>query len=122
MPSGAIACCWEETGATTTAYNQTMPKEVYVEWIEESTQLLYRAYVQITPKVTELANNLPEYTLISSQKKNKGIYLIIGMGKDGEVVIWVSNSKSSRNVADRKLYVVGKAKANAKPWVRPSDR
>lgn len=121
MPSGALACCWEEPTKTTTAYKQKMPKEVYVEWVEQKTQLLYRARVPITPEITKLANSLPSYTLISSQKRNKGIYIIVGMGVNGEVVIWLSNSRSSRNVADRKLYVVGKAKAYFQPWVAPDN-
>jgi len=123
MPSGAIACCWESTGATTTAMNQPMPKEIYVEWIEESTQLLYRAHVKISPDITKLANNLPSYTVISSQKKRTGIYLIVGMGKNGEAVIWLSNAKAGgSNISGRVLYVVGKAKAYSEPWIPPSKR
>ncbi len=122
MPSGSISCCWEETGATTTAYNQPMPKEVYVEWIEMKTQLLYKARVKIDPKITKLANNLPGYTVISSQKKRNGMYLIIGMGKNGESVIWLSNAKSATNKTGRVLYVVGKAKAYSEPWRAQSNR
>ncbi|MFV1985230.1 MAG: hypothetical protein ACC657_16905, partial [Thiohalomonadales bacterium] len=63
--------------------------------------------------------NLPGYTVISSQKKRNGMYLIIGMGENGESVIWLSNAKSATNKTGRVLYVVGKAKAYSKPWVAP---
>jgi len=122
MPSGSISCCWEEAGATTTAYDQSMPKEIYVEWIEQSTKLLYRAYVKITPEITKLAVNLPEYTRIRVNKKVKKIYLIIGLGKSGEVVVWLSNAPHGINISGRKLYIVGNEKAYSEPWVRPSDR
>ncbi len=123
MPSGALACCWEAAVKTTTAYNQPMPKEIYVEWIEESTQLLYRSHVKISPEITKLANNMPSYTVVSSQKKNNGIYLIVGMGKNGEAVIWLSNVRmDGSNISGRVLYVVGKAQAYSEPWIPPSKR
>ncbi len=120
MPSGSISCCWEATGATTTAYNQPMPKEIYVEWVEMKTQLLYKANIKISPEITKLAKSLPRITIGNKSKKEYGFVLIIGLGKNGEAVIWLSNFPNSRS--DRVIYVVGKAKAYSEAWVRPSDR
>ncbi len=122
MPSGSISCCWESTGATTTAMNQPMPKEIYVEWIEKSTQLLYRTHVKISPDITKLANNLPGYTWGGETTKEVDMTLIIGMGKGGEAVIWLSNARAAGNKTGRVLYVVGKAKAYSEPWIPPSKR
>ncbi|MBB1471389.1 DUF2931 domain-containing protein, partial [Pseudoalteromonas sp. SG41-5] len=62
IPSGAIGCCYGETRATVSVYDQKFPEKVAVEWLDKSENRIYFGEVAIDKNGYRLAKNLPSYT------------------------------------------------------------
>ena len=111
-PGGGLSCCWEEASSLSAAFDQPMPKQVRVSWLEKATHTRYRATVAIDENAGKMARNLPDYTYISSGEKSKpSLTLIIGMAPGGAVTIWIANITSADNVEGRVIRVIGQAQA-----------
>jgi len=111
-PGGGLSCCWEEASRLSSAFDQPMPKQVRVSWLEKATRMRYRATVAIDENAGKIARNLPDYTYISSGEKSKPyLTLIIGMAPGGAVTIWISNITKAVNVEGRVIRVIGQAQA-----------
>ena len=59
IPSGAIGCCYGETRATVSVYDQNFPEKVAVEWLDKSENRIYYGEVAIDKNGYKLAKNLP---------------------------------------------------------------
>ena len=116
VPVGTLSCCWGEAGAGSLIFNKQMPHSVHVEWLQEDESELYEASVTFPSNIDSRVRDLPPFTWISDGKQDKGIYLIVGMKPDGNVVVWLSNARSRHNRKDRVLYVVGRGQAQRRPW------
>ncbi|MDH4274722.1 MAG: DUF2931 family protein [Gammaproteobacteria bacterium] len=121
-PGGNLACCWEEEGASSGIFNESLPKHVYIEWIDLGDQLLYTADVDLVADVQKRAKEMTEVRDTESGFHEKGnIIIIVGMGEHGEVIVWLSNYPySGGTITGRVLDVVGKAQATARPWKPPA--
>ncbi|MFK3858853.1 DUF2931 domain-containing protein [Pseudoalteromonas rhizosphaerae] len=96
IPSGAIGCCYGETRATVSVYDQKFPEKVAVEWLDKSENRIYFGEVAIDKKGYKLAKSLPYFTLSTGEVfKEIKPYLIVGMGESGEIKVWVSNTPSA---------------------------
>lgn len=116
VPAGSVACCWKAARKTVGVFEKPMPHSLHVQWLQRSEQRVYEATVSLTADLARQARTLPSFTWISDGEKDRGIYLIVGMESDGNVVVWLSNSTSSGNVKGRVLEVVGQTKARGRPW------
>ena len=118
-PAGSLGCCWEEPKAASPVRRASLPDKIYIQWLDVKKNLVYKKEVKLQPQYGELALNLPEYTVKSSGRVvQPKIYLIIGMGKTGEVVVWLSNATSWRNKTGRVLHIIGQGQAVSEPWVK----
>ncbi|MBB1471309.1 DUF2931 family protein [Pseudoalteromonas sp. SG41-5] len=96
IPSGAIGCCYGETRATVSVYDQKLPEKVAVEWLDKSENRIYFGEVAIDKKGYKLAKSLPYFTLSTGEVfKEIKPYLIVGMGESGEIKVWLSNTRSA---------------------------
>ncbi|MBB1369109.1 DUF2931 domain-containing protein [Pseudoalteromonas sp. SR44-5] len=96
IPSGAIGCCYGETRATVSVYDQKFPEKVAVEWLDKSENRIYFGEVAIDKKGYKLAKSLPYFTLSTGEVfKEIKPYLIVGMGESGEIKVWLSNTRSA---------------------------
>ncbi|MBB1482183.1 DUF2931 family protein, partial [Pseudoalteromonas sp. SG41-2] len=94
IPSGAIECCYGETRATVSVYDQKFPEKVAVEWLDKSENRIYFGEVAIDKKGYQLAKSLPYFTLSTGEVfKEIKPYLIVGMGESGEIKVWLSNTR-----------------------------
>ncbi|MGR3983630.1 DUF2931 family protein, partial [Pseudoalteromonas sp. 1181_04] len=81
IPSGAIECCYGETRATVSVYDQKFPEKVAVEWLDKSENRIYFGEVAIDKNGYKLAKSLPYFTLSTGEVfKEIKPYLIVGMG------------------------------------------
>ncbi len=119
VPVGGLGCCWKQARATTTMFKNKLPKKISIKWLDRSEERIYSGTVILDSDINKKAMGLPEYTWISDQKKGRGIYLIIGMGEDGKIVIWLSNISRETNISGRVLYVVGSTQSTYIKWVKP---
>ncbi|MBB1344383.1 DUF2931 domain-containing protein, partial [Pseudoalteromonas sp. SG41-2] len=67
IPSGAIGCCYGETRATVSVYDQKFPEKVAVEWLDKSENRIYFGEVAIDKKGYKLAKSLPYFTLSTGE-------------------------------------------------------
>ena len=120
-PVGAMGCCWEEAGKSSAVHDRSLPKHVYIEWIDESNSLLYSAGVDLAPDIYARAMSMPEVRTNDGSYTEKGnIDVLIGMGEKGEVFVWLTNFPySGGDMHGRVLEVVGQAQATASPWIKP---
>ncbi|MFK3866724.1 DUF2931 family protein [Pseudoalteromonas rhizosphaerae] len=111
IPSGAIGCCYGETRATVSVYDQKFPEKVAVEWLDKSENRIYFGEVAIDKNGYRLAKNLPSYTAHTGKVfKDVKPYLIVGMGESGEIKVWVSNTPSA-GFTGRVLHELGSGQA-----------
>lgn len=120
-PAGSMACCWEEAGKTSGVDNQPLPHEVYIQWLDESENLVYAANVTLPPDLPERARKLPDFVWKRDGKHDRDVYIIIGMKEHGEVVVWLSNAPHGENMTSRVLEIIGQAQAKGTPWTPPKD-
>lgn len=121
-PVGSMACCWEESGASSGVDNQALPHEVYIQWLDESEKVVYAANIILPPDLPERAKKLPGYTVKHSGRKDPGsAYIIIGMKEHGQVIVWLANAPYKSNVEGRVLEIIGQAQAKGIPWTPPNE-
>lgn len=120
-PVGNLACCWEESTKSNHIYKRKLPRKLFIRWLDESTQQVFSATIQLIEKLPELANHLPYYTWDVDGKRDKDIFIIIGMRENGEVTVWLSNSQHGENLSGRVLKKIGHAQATSTPWIPPGE-
>jgi len=120
-PVGSIACCWEEARAGSGVDDQPLPHEVYIQWLDESENVVYAANVTLPVDLPERARKLPDFVWKRDGKHDRDVYLIVGMKEHGEVVVWLSNAPHGENMTGRVLEIIGQAQAAGRPWIPPKD-
>ncbi|MBB1418140.1 DUF2931 family protein [Pseudoalteromonas sp. SG43-7] len=111
IPSGAIGCCYGETRATVSVYDQKFPEKVAVEWLDKSENRIYFGEVVIDKNGYKFANKLPRFSYHTGEVETDIYpYLIVGMGESGEIKVWVSNTPSA-GFTGRVLHELGSGQA-----------
>lgn len=118
---GGISGDWQNAVSTSGIHDRPIPREARVRWHQLKEGVIYEATVHLDEDLARQARNLPGYTRISDGREfNDGLYLIVGMRPEGQVIIWLSNAPSENNRRGRVLHVVGEAQADVvQPTVDP---
>jgi hypothetical protein len=115
-PKGAGSCCWGKASGTQGIFNRPAPKRFKITWFDYLPERHFQAEVTLSDELYDYTLNLPNYFYVV-QKEETDIepILIVGLGKEGEVVVWISNAAGSRNISGRVMHEVGRAQATCIP-------
>ena len=111
-PVGTMSCCWESAHVASFINGRPLPKNVFVQWLDKSENVIFKASIKLDSNYEAQAESLPNYTVNHTDKEVEAIiYIIIGMGPNGMVTVWLSNAVSWRNNTGRVLNVIGQKQA-----------
>lgn len=111
---------WEQASGGASFFNQAIPHEISVNWLDKSSNKRYEATVKLVDDLAKRARVLPPVWLTIPQQEIKEIDIIIGLAPNGKVIAWLSNAPHGNNLSGRVLEVIGEAQGNVINQPRPT--
>ena len=122
ITAGKLDCCWKEAHSVNGVFNNHPPKQLSLRWKDLSQDVIYDAQIDLSVDFEERLQALPAFTVVDSGKRiSARKHLIIGIHHQGQVEVWLSNSRSHKNVKGRVLHTVGRAAANIHAYQQPKS-